>query len=243
MPSGLLSALDQPNLGLTKVLKSYSEAWASWETPVVVNLAGTEVTEFVQLAARLTNVPGVAALELNLACPDFAAEDAPFGADPASIVRLITAVRQESALPLIAKLAPSESDMRPLALAAAAAGADAVSLVHTLPGLSIDLQTRRPALFGGLSGPAIRPLALRMVYEVAIEMRQAYPQVPIIGIGGIADAYSALEFLLAGASAIQVGSITFANPRASVEIVEGIEAFLQREGVKDISEIIGVALP
>lgn len=242
-PSGLLSALDRPSTGVQKVLKIYAESWAAWQTPVIVNLAETSVADFADLAARLDGAPGVAALELNLTSPNLAGSGAPFGSDPALVTRLVATVRRESALPLLVKLAPYDGDLRSIALAAASAGADAISLIHSLPGLSIDPYTRRPALVGGLSGPAIKPLALRLVYEVARELRAAYPHVPLIGIGGIASAYDALEFLLAGASAIQVGSITFVNPRAGVEIVEGIEEFLRDEGVNEIGEIIGAALP
>lgn len=239
--SGLLSAFDRPSPGIQKVLRMYAESWAAWQTPVIVNLAGTSIDDFADLAARLDAAPGVAALELNLACPDLAGSGAPFGSDPVFVAPLIEAVRQASALPIIAKLAPYAGDLRAIALAAASAGVDAISLVHALPGLSIDLHTRRPALFGGLSGPAIKPLALRFVYEVARELRTVHPPVPLIGIGGIANAQDALEFLLAGASAIQVGSATFVNPRAGVEIIEGIEEFLRNEGLSEIGEIIGAA--
>ena len=241
--SGLLSAYDRPGPGVQRVIRTYSGTWASWPTPVVVNLVGTSIDDFAELAARLDGVPGVAALELNLACPNLAAHGALFGSDPLVVARLIATVRQESMLPLIAKLAFFDGDPRPIALAAASAGADALSLVSPLPGLSIDIRTRRLALAGGLSGPAIKPLALRSVYEVARELRQTYPQVPVIGIGGIANAHDALEFLMAGASAVQVGTINFVNPHAGVEIIEGIREFLQAEGVADIAEIIGAALP
>lgn len=241
--SGLLSTFDRPSPGVSRILKSHAHIWAAWQTPVIVNLAGSCIDDFADLAARLDGVPGVAALELNLACPDLDGDGAPFGSQPASVARLITSVRQRSALPIIAKLAPFDGDLRPVALAAAAAGVDALSLIHALPGLSIDLHARRPALVGGLSGPAIKPLALRIFYDVARELRPAYPHVPLIGIGGISNAHEALEFLMAGASAIQVGTITFVNPRAGVEIVEGIETFMQKEGIADLAEIIGVALP
>lgn len=242
-PSGLLSAFDRPSPGVRKVLKSYAETWAAWSTPVIVNLAGTSSDDFADLAARLDGVPGVAALELNLACPDLASNGEPFGSHPAAVTRLIAAVRQESALPIIAKLTPFAGDLRPIALAAASAGVDALSLIHALPGLSIDLSARRPALNGGLSGPAIKPLALRALYDVARELRPAYPHVPLIGGGGISNARDALEFLMAGASAVQVGTITFVNPRAGVEIITGIESFMQRERIADLAEIIGAALP
>lgn len=240
--SGLLSAFDRPSPGVQKVLKSYARIWAAWQTPVIVNLVGGSIDDFADLAARLDGVPGVAALELNLACSNLNADGEIFGSDPALVARLIAVVRQETALPIIAKLAPYSGDLRPIALAAASAGVDALSLVNALPGLNIDLHTRRPALSGGLSGPAIRPLALRLVYDVVRALRPAYPRIPVIGIGGISNAHDALEFLMAGASAVQIGTINFVNPRAGVEIIEGIEAFLQREGVADINEIVGAVL-
>jgi dihydroorotate dehydrogenase (NAD+) catalytic subunit len=242
-PSGLLSAFERPGPGLSKVLRSYADTWASWQTPVIVNLSGTSLDDFANMAARLDGVPGVAGLELNLASPDLAGDGAPFGSDPVLIARLIAVVRRASTLPIIAKLAPSAAgDLRPGALAAASAGVDALSLVHALPGLSIDVETRRPVLLGGLSGPAIKPLALRMLYDVAHTLRQAAIEIPLIGLGGISNARDALEFIMAGASAIQIGTIALVHPRAGVEIVEGLEAFLQARGIEDISEIVGAAL-
>lgn len=241
--SGLLSALDRPSPGVSKVIRSYAETWATWQTPLVVNLAGTSLDDFADLAARLDGAPGVAALELNLACPDLSAGGALFGTDPVIVSRLISVVRRESTLPIIAKLVPCQGDLRSVALAAASAGVDALTLVHTLPGLSIDVAQRRPTLFGGLSGPAIKPLALRMLYDIACELRPICPQVPLIGVGGIASANDALEFLLAGASAIQIGTLNLVNPRAGVEILEGIQAFFQTEGIADIAELVGAALP
>lgn len=241
--SGLLSALEWANPGVRKVLKTCSSTWASWQTPIIVSLAGSTLADFVDLAARLDGAPGVAALELNTACPDRDADGALFGADPARVSRLVAAVRRQSALPLLVKLAPCDGDPRPIALAAAEAGADAITLGAALAGLCIDVRHRRPALLGSLCGPAIKPLALRLLYDIACEMRRAYPLVPLIGGGGISHAHDALEFLMAGATAVQVGSASFVNPRAGVEIVEGIEAFLQQEGINDVEEIIGVALP
>ncbi len=242
-PAGLLSSFARPGQGLQKVLKTYARTWATWQTPVIVSLAGTTRREFVELAARLDGLPGVAALELNLACSNLDTAGAIFGADTLAVERLVTDVRQATTLPLLAKLAPYDGELLPIALAAAAAGVDALSLIHTLPALSIDIYARRPALYGGLSGPAIRPLALRYVYDLARELRMTHPLIPLVGIGGIATAEDALSFLMAGASAIQAGSINYVNPRAGVEIVAGIETFLQHTGVTDISEIIGAALP
>lgn len=241
--SGLLSSFERPSPGVQKVLRSYAETWASWSTPVIVNLAGTSLSDFVDLAVRLDGVPGVAALELNLASPNLDSDGLSFGSDPTLVNRLISAVRRRCVLPLIAKLVPSGGDLRASALAAASAGADALTLIHPLPGLSIDLATRRPALSGGLSGPAIKPLALHMLYDVARELRPVYPDIPLIGVGGIANARDALEFIMAGASAIQIGTVNLINPRAGIEIVEGIEAFLQAQGIAEIGEIVGAALP
>lgn len=241
--SGLLSAFVRPDPGVYRMLKTNARAWAGWQTPVIVSLTGTSQAEFSDLAALLDGTPGVAALELNLASSNLETDGAIFGADALAVERLVAAVRQRTTLPLIAKLAPYDGDLFPVALAAAGAGVDALSLIHTLPALSIDVRTRRPLLYGGLSGPAIKPLALRLVYELVRELRPAYPQVPVIGMGGIATAHDALEFLMAGASAIQVGSINFVNPHAALEIVEGLEAFLREEGVASIEEIIGAAQP
>lgn len=242
-PAGLLSSFDRPSPGASKVLKNYAHIWASWETPVIANLACTSMEEFVALATRLNSTEGIAALELNLACPNSDIDGSIFGSDAGVVERLITQVRRVTDLPLIAKLAPYDGDIRTIALAAASAGADALSLTHVFPALQIDLQQRLPALSGGLSGPAIKPLALRLVYNVARALRRTYPQVTVIGIGGISNAHDALEFLMAGASAIQVGTINFVNPQAGIEIVAGIEAFLQNEGINDIVELIGAALP
>lgn len=241
-PAGLLSAYNRPSPGVSRVIRSYAATWETRQTPLIVNLAATSLAEFAELAACFEGVAGVAALELNLAAPNLAAEGAPFSADAALVARLITAVRRACTLPIIAKLLPCTSDLRPVALAAASAGVDALTLVHALPGLSIDLATRRPALFGGLSGPAIKPLALRLFYETARELRIAYPRLPLIGGGGITSASDALEFILAGASAIQLGTLHLTNPRVGVEILEGIASFMQAAGVTILTELIGAAL-
>jgi dihydroorotate dehydrogenase (NAD+) catalytic subunit len=217
--------------------------WASWQTPVIVSLAGTSLAEFADLAAALDGVAGVAALELNLASANLETDGAIFGADADAVAQLVKTVRQRTTLPLFAKLVPYDGDLFPIALAAASAGIDALSLIHTLPALQVDIYTRRLALYGGLSGPAIRPLALRMVYDLACELRPLYPHVPLIGIGGITNAEDALAFLMAGATAVQIGSVNFVHPWAAEAIVTGIETFMQREGVAQISELVGAALP
>ncbi|MBA2287096.1 MAG: dihydroorotate dehydrogenase [Ktedonobacteraceae bacterium] len=243
--SGLLNSIGLHNPGIHIVIRKYAPVWAMWQTPVLVNIAGEETEEFVELAERLEGVPGVAGIEVNVSCPNMRAGGEVFGASPQVVATVTAAVRRATTLPLIVKLSPNSGDVRPTALAAASSGADAVSLINTITALKIDTRTRRPELAnttGGLSGPAVKPIALRMVYEVAQELRTAHPTVPIVGIGGICTANDALEFLMAGASAVQVGTVNFVNPRAGVEIVEGITAFLQREGVEDIKEIVGAAL-
>src|SRR6266480_4285842 len=234
--SGMLNAIGLQNPGIHTVIEEYAPIWATWQTPVIVNIAGETIDEFVKLAEQLEGVPGVAGIEINVSCPNVRAGGAVFGDNPQVVADVTASVHRVTTLPLIVKLSPNVADVRPMAMAAAAAGADAVSLINTITSMSIDIHARRPTLAhgtGGLSGPAIKPIALRMVYEVACKLRSLYPQVPVIGIGGISTAQDALEFLMAGASAIQIGTVNFTNPRAGVEILEGIEEFLRLEGMRD----------
>jgi dihydroorotate dehydrogenase (NAD+) catalytic subunit len=243
--SGMLNAIGLQNPGIHTVIEEYAPIWATWQTPVIVNIAGETIKEFVELATLLEGVDGVAGIEVNVSCPNVLAGGAVFGADAHTVATVTASVRRVTTLPVIVKLSPYSGDVRPTALAAASSGADVVSLINTIPGMGIDISKRRPTLAnvtGGLSGPAIKPIALRMVYEVARELRLSYPRVPVIGIGGISNAHDALEFLMAGASAIQIGTINFSNPRAGIEIVKGIGEFMQQEGVTNITELIGVAL-
>jgi len=242
--SGMLNAIGLQNPGIHMIIERYAPMWAGWETPVIVNIAGETMQEFVELAEQLEDVPGVAGIEINVSCPNIMAGGAVFGDSAETVAEVTTRVRRATTLPLIVKLSPNMGDCRPTALAAAAAGADAVSLINTITGIAIDIQARRPLLgnsTGGLSGPAIKPIALRMVYDVARALSDAYPHVSVIGIGGISNAQDALEFLMAGASAIQIGTINFVNPRAGLEIVEGITAFMERGGIADVREMIGAA--
>ncbi len=243
--SGMLNAIGLQNPGIHTVIEKYAPIWATWQTPVIVNIAGETIEEFVELAALLEGVEGVAGIEANVSCPNVLAGGVVFGADAHTVAMVTASVRRVTTLPLIVKLSPNSGDGRPTALAAAASGADAVSLINTITGMGIDINKRRPTLVnvtGGLSGPAIKPIALRMVYEVAQELRLSYPRVPVIGIGGISNANDALEFLMVGASAIQIGTINFTNPRAGIDIVEGIEEFMRQEREEDIMEIVGAAL-
>lgn len=243
--SGMLNAIGLQNVGVRITISKYAPIWATWDTPVIVNIAGEDIQEFVDIAEQLEGVPGVAGIEVNVSCPNVRAGGAVFGADAQSVADVTSAIRVATTLPLIVKLSPNTGDARPTAIAAAESGADAVSLINTITGMSIDISTRKHKLAngtGGLSGPAVKPIALRMVYDVARELKISHPKVPIIGLGGICNANDAIEFLMAGASAIQIGTINFVNPRAGVEIVEGIEEFLRKEGVEDVKHIIGVAL-
>jgi dihydroorotate dehydrogenase (NAD+) catalytic subunit len=243
--SGMLNAIGLQNPGIHTVIEQYAPIWATWQTPVIVNIAGETIEEFVELATLLEGVDGVAAIEVNVSCPNILAGGAVFGADAEKVAEVTSVVRRATTLPLIVKLSPNSGDVRPTALAAASSGADAVSLINTITGMGIDISERRPTLAnltGGLSGPAIKPMALRMVYEVARELLLTYPRVPVIGIGGISNANDALEFLMAGASAIQIGTVNFTNPRAGIEIVDGIEKFMQQESVESITELAGIAL-
>ncbi len=238
-PAGMLNAIGLQNVGVEAAIRDKAPIWATWSVPVIANVAGFSVAEYVEVAERLAAAPGVAGLELNISCPNVAAEGDPFGLCAEDAALVTEAVRQVCGVPLIVKLSPNVTDVVEIARAVEAAGADALSLINTIPGLVIDLPRRRPYLAnvtGGLSGPAIRPIAVRMVWQVA----QAV-QVPVLGIGGITSAEDALQFILAGATAVQVGTATFANPRTAIEVIEGVEAFLRRENIEDVNELVGAA--
>ena len=243
--AGMLNAIGLQNPGVHTVISKYAPTWSNWNTPVIVNIAGEDIEEFVRIAEVLEGVAGVAGIEVNVSCPNVRAGGAVFGADPQAVAGVTAALRIATTLPLIVKLSPNTGDVRPTALAAAEGGADAVSLINTITGMSIDISTRKRMLAngtGGLSGPAVKPTALRLVYEVAQALRVSHSNVPIIGLGGIRNTNDALEFLMAGASAVEIGTANFVNPRIGIEIVEGIEAFLEHEGVEDVKEIVGTAL-
>lgn len=235
--SGLLNAIGLQNIGVKALIKEKSSVWADWRVPVIVNIAGESVDDYAKLAKELEGVSGVSGIEANISCPNVKAGGADFGANPDTAARVTAVVRAATNLPVLVKLTPNTDDIVRVAAAVAEAGADAVSLINTLKGMAIDISSRRPLLgnvTGGFSGPAIKPVALAMVYEVAGAV-----DVPVIGCGGITSASDALEFIMAGASAVQVGSATFTNPRALLDILEGIEQFMEKEGIKSLSEIIG----
>ncbi len=238
-PSGVLNSIGLQNIGLKAVIRDKAPIWASWRVPVIVNIVGETVAEYAQLAQELDGVAGISGLEVNIGCPNIKAGGAEFGAHPESAAEVTAAVKAATSLPIMVKLTPNTSDIAGVAKAVAGAGADAISLINTPRGMVIDIAQRRPLLgniFGGLSGPAIKPLALYMVYTVAGAV-----EVPVIGGGGITSASDGLEFIMAGASAIQVGTANFTNPRTPLDVLEGIEQFMQKEGIGDIAELIGVA--
>ncbi len=234
---GMLNAIGLENVGVERFISDKMPYLASLQVPVIVNILGDSVEEYRQIAERLAQVPGIAAIEVNISCPNVKKGGVAFGTDPQMAATVTNAVRKMSRVPIIVKLSPNVTDIGLMARAVAEAGADAVSLINTLIGMAIDLPSRRPRLaniIGGLSGPAIKPVALRMVYQVARAVT-----IPIIGIGGIAKAEDALEFMLAGASAVQVGTANLINPRASEEVVEGITAYFQRHRIASARQWIG----
>ena len=223
-PSGMLNAIGLQNPGVDQVVREYAPVWASWELPVIVNVAGDSVDEYVAVARRLDGVPGIAGLELNISCPNVS-DGLQFGVDAERAGKLTQAVRAVTGLPLLVKLTPNVTDIVAVARAVEDAGADAVSAINTYVGMAIDVRQRRPVLSrgsGGLSGPAIKPLALHAVWQVATQVR-----IPVIGIGGIMTAADALEFLLAGAAAVQLGTVNYVRPQAAREVHDGIAGYLQ----------------
>jgi dihydroorotate dehydrogenase (NAD+) catalytic subunit len=237
--AGLLNAVGLENIGVRALIREKAPIWATWKVPVIVNIAGESVQEYAQLARRLDGVAGVSAIEVNISCPNVPSGGMAFGTSPKATFEVTTAVREATVLPVIVKLTPNVTDITAIAAACVDAGADALSLVNTVVGMAIDVSRRRPLLgnvTGGLSGPAIKPIALYMVYKVS----QAVT-VPVIGMGGIVSASDALEFIMAGASAVQVGTATLANPSAPLEVLEGIERFMEREGVRKLGELVGAA--
>ena len=236
---GLLNSIGLENIGVKALIKEKAPVWAGWRVPVIVNIAGETVDEYARLAGLLEGVPGISGLEVNISCPNVKAGGAEFGVEPGPAAEVTSAVREATSLPVLVKLTPNTSDIVKVAVAVAEAGADAISLINTLKGMAIDIARRKPLLgniTGGLSGPAIKPVALYMVYQVAGAI-----DIPIVGCGGITTASDALEFIMAGASAVQVGTAGFNNPRAPLDVLEGIERFMKKEGVKNIAELIGVA--
>lgn len=234
-PSGILNAIGLQGPGVEALIRDYAPRWAEWDFPVLVNINGESAAEYGELAARLDGVPGVAGLEINISCPNVEQGGLYFGNDPRAAAAVTEAVRKRTALPVWVKLTPMVADIGVIARAVEGAGADALSAVNTFVGMSIDLNAYKPRLSfrtGGLSGPAIRPLAVHLAHQAARAVR-----IPVVGIGGIATAEDALEFLVAGCAAVQVGTATFVNPRAITEVHDGVAAHLQAKGFRSLAEL------
>jgi dihydroorotate dehydrogenase (NAD+) catalytic subunit len=239
--SGMLNAIGLQNPGIRGFIKKYPRTWETWRIPAIVNISAESIDDYAMMAAMLDEQPGIAGIEVNVSCPNIARGGYCFGWDPAMSAEVTRAVRAVTTLPVIVKLSPGAVDISAVALAVEDAGADAVSLINTLVGMAIDVRTRRPVLAnetGGLSGPAIKPIAVRMVYQVA-----AVVEVPVIGLGGIMSVDDVLEFIFAGATAVQIGTGIFAEPGRMVRIIDGLAAWMDREGVTSVSDIVGAAQP
>ncbi|MFN8634606.1 MAG: dihydroorotate dehydrogenase [Chloroflexota bacterium] len=240
-PAGMLNAIGLQNVGLRAVVRDKAPIWARWSVPVIANISGESSGEFEELAGTLDGVPGIAGLEVNISCPNIRDGGRLFADDAGSAAAVTRACRAVSSLPLMVKLSPNVGNIVEIAQAVEDAGADALSVANTLLGMSIDVDRRRPYLAnrtGGLSGPAVRPVIVRMVYQITQSV-----SVPVVGVGGVTSTEDALQYLLAGATAVQVGTASFVNPRTATEIVDGLTAYLAKHGIADVSELIGAAHP
>jgi dihydroorotate dehydrogenase (NAD+) catalytic subunit len=236
-PAGMLNAIGLQGIGVHRFVSERLPLLRAHGAVVIVNICGSSIDEYAELARILSDAEGVAALELNISCPNIKAGGIQFGTSLTGATSVVSAVRAVTTLPVIPKLTPNVTDVASFARAAEDAGADAVSLVNTFLAMAIDVETRRPKLsnvMGGLSGPAIRPIAVRMVYEC----RQAV-RIPVIGIGGIMTAEDALEFIIAGATAVQVGTAAFVDPFVWSKLVEGVQSYLARHRVARIADLVG----
>jgi dihydroorotate dehydrogenase (NAD+) catalytic subunit len=239
--SGLLNSVGLHNPGVDAVIERHAARWARLDVPVIVSIAGESVDDILALVRKLDGESAVAGLELNLSCPNAARGGTLFGLDADAAGQLTAAVRRATDLPILVKLSPAAADVRTVARAVEAGGADAISAVNTLPGLAIDREGRRATLgtaYGGLSGPAIKPVALRVVWEVAQVVT-----VPIVGIGGVADVGDVVEFLLAGATAVAVGTAVLADPMLPIRLVDELAAYCADRGLASPRELVGKALP
>ena len=244
-PAGILNAIGLQNPGVDAFISESLPYLLEYDVPVLVNIAGNSVEDYGEITRRLNSVAskdgcrGVTGLEVNISCPNVKRGGLLFGTDPQMAYEVIKIVRENTKLPVIAKLSPNVTSVIEIANKVAEAGADALSLINTLLGMAIDINKRRPILgnvMGGLSGPAIKPVAVRVIWQVAQAVK-----LPIIGMGGVTNAEDAIEFILAGASAVAVGTANFVNPRATLDILEGIEEYCVRNGIKDINQLVGAA--
>jgi dihydroorotate dehydrogenase (NAD+) catalytic subunit len=240
-PAGLLNAIGLENPGLKEFRRSYLPGMQEMQTAVIVNISGFSIGDFKHMASQLDKEPNVDALEVNISCPNIKQGGMQFGSDPDIAAEVVRVVRDNTYLPLIVKLSPNVTDITAIAQAAVESGADALSLINTLQGMSIDIEAQKPFLGntkGGLSGPAVRPIAVRMVYDTYKAVN-----VPIIGMGGITSWQDAIEFILAGASAVGIGTANFTNPMTPAEVLDGIEAYALGRGYTSMGDMIGRAHP
>jgi dihydroorotate dehydrogenase (NAD+) catalytic subunit len=240
-PAGMLNSIGLQNPGVDAVVEKYSKTWAGWDVPVIVNVAGESVADYVEVVRRLEGVPGVAGIELNISCPNVGKGGLQFAIDAEAAGSVTAAVRRATDLPLLVKLSPNVADVRPIARAIADAGADALTAVNTLSGIAIAPSRAKPLLgniYGGLSGPAIKPVALRIVYEVA-----QIVDIPIVAIGGVTELADVLDYLAVGAVAVQVGTAIFADPTLPVRLVDELASECRTRGLESHKTLIGTALP
>ena len=236
-PAGLLNAIGLQGVGVRAFVKDVLPRLARYDTAVLVNVCGDTVDEYAEVTRVLDSTPGVAGVEINISCPNVKKGGIAFGGDPKMTHEVVAAVRKATKLPVIPKLSPNVADITVFARAAEEAGADALSCINTLLGLAIDVETRRPKLAfgtGGLSGPAIRPIAVRMTWQASRAVR-----IPVIGIGGISSASDVLEFLIAGARAVQIGTANFVDPGVYDRVLADLQAYLDRHGIEDINTLVG----
>lgn len=236
-PAGMLNAIGLQNIGIENFIKEKLPFLRQFKTFVIVNFFGDSIEEYAEAAERLSTVEGIHGLEMNISCPNKEAGWCIFGTDQKVTSQVISSVRKKTRLPLIVKLSPNVTDIAIFAKVAEDAGADAVSLINTITGMAIDIRTRKPKLgnvTGGISGPAIKPIAIRMVYETFRTVK-----IPIIGMGGIMNSSDAIEFMLAGAAAVAVGTANFVNPSATIDIINGIESFMAENSITDVKELTG----
>lgn len=234
---GLLNAIGLQNPGVDGFVRDYLPFLRQYDVPVIVNIWGRTIEEYGEVAARFNDVAGVHALELNISCPNIKAGGMEFGTDPVTAARVISLVRQRTRLPLIPKLAPNVPNIAAFARIAEESGADAISLINSVPGMVIDVETRRPVLangVGGLTGAAIRPIAVRLVMQASRAVK-----IPVIGMGGIMCGRDALEFIIAGARAVAVGTATFLDPSTALRVVREIEDYLRRHGLASVNDLVG----
>lgn len=238
--SGLLNAIGLQGPGVEGFLQKYWPFLRTLKVPVILNIWGTTVEEYAEVARRFDAVPGIGALELNVSCPNIKEGGAQFGTDVKLLAQVVAACRRATSLPLITKLSPNVVSIAPYARAAAEAGSDALAIMNSYPAMAIDIETRKPRLAnvtGGLTGPCIKPIAIKLVWEAAAAVK-----IPIIGMGGVQNAADALEFLLAGASAVAVGTATFYEPQTAFQVLAGLQDFMRRKGLRDVRELVGTVL-